>query len=152
MKTYIFTHSQIFDSKNAWKHFTKTFALNKKEIKKINKKYFVPAKLGKLNKKELVLELSKALNVTPKAIMDNAEEAGRMIKIKRKNMRNAMKMKKQGHTVILIGNTTALFASLPVEKETYKKFSKVFLSYKIGYLRNNSKFMKSIKKEIGNFR
>lgn len=146
MKTAIFTSNEICDSTKAWEFFKKSLNINEKQFKILDKKYILPAKKGKLKRKQFIQALSKELKISRDKLLKIFIKGGKLIKINKKVLRKAMKLKKEGYKVIITGNTTDLFASLSVEKKLYKLFSKAILSYKVGALKNTPKFKKVLRR------
>lgn len=147
--TIIFINNDIMDASKAWEFFKKSFKIKESKLRDLRKKYIRPAQKGNLTKTQLASKLSKDLRVSSKDFMKILLKGGKMIKVNKKLLNTAMSLKKQGHRVVIFGNTTALFVSFPgVEKNTYQKFSKAFLSYKMKLFKQDPRFHKKMIKSL----
>jgi len=134
MKVIIFASNTFSNSDKSYELFAKEFNLSEKDLIKINKKYFLPAKKGKYSKSQLIEKLAKELKSTKKRILENVKDCGNLMKTDMKIMGLVKKLKKD-YRVVVVSNTNELFASLPIEKGQYNNFDLAVLSYKIGVLR-----------------
>jgi len=143
IKAIIFASNVFGNSKESYKLFAKEFSLKEEDLKRINKKYFLPAKKGKYSKKELIDKLSKELNTTKKHFLENARDCGNLLKTNKQIMSLVKKLKKN-YKLISVSNTNELFASLKIEKKQYSSFHLSILSYKIKSLRPEMKTYREI--------
>jgi FMN phosphatase YigB (HAD superfamily) len=147
-KVVIFPSNKVLDSSRAWRYFSKALTLSPSELSLIKEKYFLPAKRGILLKKEFIDKLSKNLDISKKELLNIFEVGGKMLKVNKKLINFAKKLKKERYEVIIIGTSTDLLASLKVEKKTYGEFSKSFMSYQLKALKSEPRFYKKLFKLI----
>lgn len=147
-KVIIFSSNKALDSSKAWEYFSKRLNLSPSRLSLIKEEYFIPAKKGILLKKEFIDKLSKYLHINGKELLNIFYSGGKMLKVNKKVLNFAKKLKKQGYKVIIVGTSTDLLASLKVEKETYMEFSKSFMSYQLKALKSEPRFYKRLFKII----
>ena len=145
INTIIFASNVFSNSEKSYECFAREFNLSKEDLIKLNKKYFIPAKKGKYNKKQLVERLSTELKTSKRNVLRNAKECGKLVKTNEEVMALIKELKK-GYKVITVSNTNEFFASLDTEKEQYQQFDKAILSYKTKSLRPKLKQYKEVLK------
>ena len=120
IKVIIFASNTFSNSDKSYCCFAKEFNLSKRDMIKLNKKYFNPAKKGRYNRKQLIEKLSRELKTTKKHVLENARYCGSLLETNNQIINLAKKLKNK-YKVIAVSNTNELFASLPIEKRQYKK-------------------------------
>jgi len=147
IKAIIINSSQIIStSDKAHTYFKKLFKPTKKQLKKINENYLLPAKKGLLSKEELLSKIAKEFDVTKKYLKKHYKIGGRLLENNKENTRIIDKLRKK-YKIILVATSTALYSSLQIEKALYKKYP-VVLTYKAKALVGTKKINKIALKKL----
>jgi HAD superfamily hydrolase (TIGR01509 family) len=148
INSIIINSSQIIGtSDKGWRYFKKIFKPTDNQFKKINRLYFIPAKKGKFSKEDLLSKIAKEFGVTKKEALRHYMIGGKLLENNKANMKIIDDLRKR-YKLVLVANSAALYASLPVEKALYKKYP-VVLSFKakslVGTKRINKIALKRLK-------